>query len=293
MIIKRQFKEKFKTHAALVARTQDYPLDELDFAVVQQEVAKTFHQVAVNRWQDSITRNVSKILASNFKQTRQSFLVREESKINPYILRFLKSIYQVQVNHLFAKYERELKNYIEFLLRFANACADFKSKQSYLDYKLHTFDVAYSETCLITSEVTIEVIKAARVAEVSQASGRNKVAANPFKAAMKRLRPVHATQRLQTAPSLENIYMQLYRVLNGISSQFLGIPTVHSSIYKFADLGRKTIQVSTDLGDKEFNQDSILEEFGFRSMLEGISQDTRETDLRELYSKDQVFILRK
>ena len=52
-------------------------------------------------------------------------LTKDASQINPYIIRFLKSIYQLQVNHLFAKYERELRNYLEFLLRFANLSADF------------------------------------------------------------------------------------------------------------------------------------------------------------------------
>ena len=39
----------------------------------------------------------------------------------------------------------------------------------------------------------------------------------------------------------------------------MNIPTVHASIYKFANIGRKTFQVSADLGDRYFEQDSILD----------------------------------
>lgn len=43
---------------------------------------------------------------------------------------------------------------------------------------------------------------------------------------------------------LEDIYTQLFKMLNSISAQFVGIPTVHHVIYKYANLGNKTIIVS-------------------------------------------------
>lgn len=82
----------------------------------------------VNKWQDNIVRFVKKLIQENFKGSQKSFMTKDIKQVNPFIVRFLKSVYQLQVNHLFAKYENELRNYLEFLLRFANLSSDFTSK---------------------------------------------------------------------------------------------------------------------------------------------------------------------
>ena len=60
------------------------------------------------------------MILDNFSGSKKSFFTKDVSTINQYVVRFFKSIYQLQVNLLYAKYEQELKNYLEFLLRFAN-----------------------------------------------------------------------------------------------------------------------------------------------------------------------------
>lgn len=68
-------------------------------------------------------------------------MTKDKASINPYILRFLRSIYQVQMNHLFAKYEQELTKYLEFLLSFANQSEDFRAQQQYLNFRLEKYNV--------------------------------------------------------------------------------------------------------------------------------------------------------
>lgn len=106
----------------------------------------------------------------------------------------------------------------------------------------------------------IEVIQASKEQSGDSMIKKGGSTQNPFKTAMRRLRPTHANQKLVTSPTLEDIYMQLYRVLNTISIQFLNIPTVHESIYKFANIGKKTFLVSADLGERKFDGDSIIED---------------------------------
>lgn len=160
---------------------------------MQQEIAKNFHQVAVNKWQDNTIRFIKKIILDNFKGAKNSFLTKDVKEINTYIVRFLKSVYQLQMNHLFEKYERELKNYLEFLLRFANLSADFQSKQPYLDYGLDQFHVRMSDKNLILATVQIDIIQASKDNSQSMTNADlMKKNSNPFKNAMRRLRPMHA-----------------------------------------------------------------------------------------------------
>ena len=51
---------------------------------------------------------------------------KDGDQLNPYIHRFLKSIYSIQVNHLFEKFTTELESYFKFLLRFANMSDQFR-----------------------------------------------------------------------------------------------------------------------------------------------------------------------
>ena len=134
LVAKQEVKSKFKSVHELISSTQEYPLRSLEFARLQVEVAKDFHQVVVNKWQASIVRFVRQVILDNFSCPKDPLLTRDESEINPYITRFLKSVYQLQVSHLFDKYERGLRAYLEFLLRFANLSEDFRQKQAYLDY---------------------------------------------------------------------------------------------------------------------------------------------------------------
>ena len=134
LVAKPQVKSTYKSARELISATQGYPLRSLEFARLQQEVAKDFHQVVVNKWQASIVRFVRQVILDNFSCSKDSLLTRDESEINPYISRFLKSVYQLQISHLFDKYERGLRSYLEFLLRFANLSEDFRQKQAYVDY---------------------------------------------------------------------------------------------------------------------------------------------------------------
>ena len=97
-----------------------YPQKTLDMAVLQKMGALNFHKVAVSLWQDGIITHVKQLILDNFKGSKKSFFTKSASSISPYVVRFLKSIYQLQVSLLYAKYERELTKYLEFLLRFAN-----------------------------------------------------------------------------------------------------------------------------------------------------------------------------
>ena len=105
-----------------------------------------------------------------------------------------------------------------------------------------------------------------------------------FKDTMRRLRPQHPTQKLEFKPMLEDIYTQLFKMLNSISAQFLDIPTVHHVIYKYADLGRKTILVSTDLEGRSLKTDKEREETA-QSALESMN-DLCSSDTNGLQSKD-------
>lgn len=84
---------------------------------------------------------------------------KDRRTLNPYIVRFLKSIYQVQVNHLFSKYELELTNYLKYLLAFANQSEEFRAQQKYLDYGLDQFNIDFKTVPLIMSEVTVEIVE--------------------------------------------------------------------------------------------------------------------------------------
>jgi len=64
----------------------------------------------------------------------------------------------MQASHLFAKFERELRNFLEFLLRFANLSPDFRAQQSYLDYGLDKHAVDNSEVPLLESEINIKIV---------------------------------------------------------------------------------------------------------------------------------------
>jgi c-di-AMP phosphodiesterase-like protein len=153
LLVKPEHKTKYKNTDTLIKVTQNYPLKNLDFAVLQQHIANHFHNVAVNRWQDSIIIFVRKIILDNFKGAKKSLMTKDVSQINPFIVRFLKSVYQLQVSHLFEKYQTELKNYLEFLIQFANLSEDFRQKQSYLDFGLDKILVHYAHQPLIEAEV--------------------------------------------------------------------------------------------------------------------------------------------
>lgn len=115
---------------------------------------------------------------------------------------------------------------------------------------------------------------------------------NPFKAAMRRLRPAHAGQKLVTAPSLEDIYTQLGGVLSGLCFQFLNIPSVGGQVYKFAGPGKKHIQVSVDLAG-EYGDGEAVEEDEFQGRQEATALEAASMSATELRKKDRVYVLRR
>ena len=50
------------------------------------------------------------------------------------------------------------------------------------------------------------------------------------------------------------------------------IPTVHRSIYKFANLGSRYISISSDLGEREADLDQFTEET-LMSIIESVTQE--------------------
>ena len=58
-------------------------------------------------------------------------MVKDSKDLNPFLLRFLKSVYSVQVSHLHEKFTMELNNYLKFLLQFANGNYLFRNSVSY------------------------------------------------------------------------------------------------------------------------------------------------------------------
>lgn len=139
-----------------------------------------------------------KVIVNNFKGTQQSFLVKDVDQINPYIVRFLKSIYQVQVNHLFEKYENAMRSYLGYLMQFANLCVEFRQCQAYLDFGLDKIEVNYSQAPLIESTVDIKVVHTNSTEEDrlqrknTMRQSNRMLGGNIFKQAIRALKPSHA-----------------------------------------------------------------------------------------------------
>lgn len=108
---------------------------------------------------------------------------------------------------------------------------------------------------------------------------------NAFKRVIRKLRPSHATQHLITSPSLEDIYLSLFKVLTGISTQFLKIPTVQSFIYKNVKIGRSTIKVSADSVERDF----CIEDGSLQSIIDSVSKENSVLSIKEMFSKDSVY----
>ena len=52
------------------------------------------------------------MIKANFKNTKEAKLVKDPKDLNPFLFRFLKSVYSVQVSHLNEKFTLELNNYL-------------------------------------------------------------------------------------------------------------------------------------------------------------------------------------
>ena len=117
----------YKDVNQIITECQQYPMHSLQFLKLQQKISNNFHDVAVSLWQENIIRYVKKVILDNFNNSKKSLLTKDAKSINPYIKRFFKSIYQMQVSKLFAKHEKELRSYLVYLLQFANLSDDFRA----------------------------------------------------------------------------------------------------------------------------------------------------------------------
>ena len=90
--VRPRVKKRFKTRDDILKRLTKFPFSNLEFTEVQQELAKSFSSACINIWQDSIIKRVRKMIVDNFQGALKSLQTRDAKSINPYILRFLKSI---------------------------------------------------------------------------------------------------------------------------------------------------------------------------------------------------------
>ena len=102
LIVRPRIKEIFTSPDEIIQSLIKFPYNSLVFAKVQQEMAKSFNSFCINVWQDSIIRRTRNIISTNYKTTmKEALLTKDKSQINPYIVRFLKGVNQMQVNYLF------------------------------------------------------------------------------------------------------------------------------------------------------------------------------------------------
>ena len=131
LILEPDLGKQFKTTAALRKAAEAYPLNTLLFAKVQTALARKFKPFIVSHWLEKIVRHIEAMVKQNFKGSKAAKYVTNPKDLNPFLFRFLKGVYQVQVSHLHAKFKAELTRYLEFLLRFANANDLFRNSLSY------------------------------------------------------------------------------------------------------------------------------------------------------------------
>ena len=84
---------------------------------------------------------------------------------------------------------------MSFLLGFANLSYEFRAQQAYIDFGLDKFDVHYSTVPLIESLVNVDTVMAGEEfieEEDKIPTYMSKKGNNPFKAALKRIKPARA-----------------------------------------------------------------------------------------------------
>ena len=92
LMVRPNIKPMYKSTDDIMERLSAYPFTNLDFTVVQQDLAKNFSSVCINKWQDSIVKFVKKTILKNFSAAQASLNAKDAGKINPYIVRFMKSV---------------------------------------------------------------------------------------------------------------------------------------------------------------------------------------------------------
>ena len=91
-MVRPGIKQMYKSTDDIMEKLSGYPFSNLDFAEVQQDLARNFSQVCINMWQDSIVKFVRKTILNNFSGASSSLNTKDVSKINPFIVRFMKSV---------------------------------------------------------------------------------------------------------------------------------------------------------------------------------------------------------
>ena len=131
LILDPEFGKQFKKAKDLKKAVESYPLDNLLFAKVQTALGRKFKPFIVSHWLEKIVRHTEAMIKQNFKGAKAAKYVSNTKDLNPFLFRFLKGVYQVQVSHLHEKFKAELTRYLEFLLQFANANDLFRNSMSY------------------------------------------------------------------------------------------------------------------------------------------------------------------
>ena len=143
----------------LIKDISAYPLKDLKFALAYKALSQKFNDTLIYRWQESIATNVDKMQTKFYKHAQSSKIVTDLEDLNPFIVRFLKCIQQVEVGHLHSKFKAELTNYLHFLLKFANREESFRKTPIYRDKKLNTINLNTSLVALLHIEVGLAKVR--------------------------------------------------------------------------------------------------------------------------------------
>ena len=147
--------KSYKDPGQLMKDISAYPLRSLKFALAQKALSEKFNTTLIYKWQEQITQYIAKMIKKYFKDTAESKIVRRLEDLNPFIVRFLKCVQQVEVGHLHIKFKAELTKYLRFLLQFANREAQFRKSPIYRSKDLDKISLEVSHAPLLCIDVGV------------------------------------------------------------------------------------------------------------------------------------------
>ena len=151
--------KNYKQPSAFKQEISSYPLTDLVFAQAQKALSMKFNTTLVYRWQDRIAQNIDKMIKKFFHGAADSKIIKKIEDLNPYIIRFLKCVQQLEVSHLHEKFKHELTDYLHFLLRFSNLDEKFRKTPIYRSKNLDKILIDTSKVPLLKIDMQTRKVK--------------------------------------------------------------------------------------------------------------------------------------
>ena len=83
------------------------------------EIAKRFRLTLTGNWISKVHDKVEEVLLKEFKINRKTaHRIKNETELNPFIIRFFRQVHSVQISHLCHKQFIAMSKYLEFLVKF-------------------------------------------------------------------------------------------------------------------------------------------------------------------------------